>query len=83
MADANRLPITRGTVHGAAAIEKLRKTSGARLKFASPDCEAVTAHEPAPLKWILVPVTVHFPLAAKETARPEDAVALTLKSGAP
>jgi hypothetical protein len=33
--------------------------------------------------WTLSPVTVQSPLAAKVTARPDVAVALTVKSGSP
>jgi hypothetical protein len=44
------LPTTFGTLHGARAIEKVRETSGAGLKAVSPGCEAVTVHEPAPVR---------------------------------
>ena len=51
-----------------------------------PACEAVIVHEPAPVR-CTVPgdglVTVHCPLALKLTGNPEDAVALTGKSGSP
>src|SRR6266481_2829726 len=40
--------------------------------------------EPAPVMWTVEPATLQLPLAAKlVTARPEDAVALTAKSGSP
>ena len=38
---------------------------------------------PGPVRWTVVPVTVHWPEAANETDRPELAVALTVKSGSP
>src|ERR1043165_4112269 len=40
-------------------------------------------HVPAPVMWTVEPLTVQLPVAAKLTARPEDAVALTLKSASP
>ena len=40
-------------------------------------------HEPAPVRWTVEPVTLQLPVAAKVTAKAEDAVALTLKSGSP
>src|SRR5258708_37328139 len=41
-------------------------------------------HEPPPVMWTVEPATLQLPLAAKlVTARPEDAVALTAKSGSP
>ena len=51
--------------------------------FSSPGCDAVIVQEPAPLRCTLAPLTVHRPFAAKETGRPEDAAASTVKSGAP
>src|SRR5258707_14413512 len=39
--------------------------------------------EPGLDRWTVEPVTLQFPVAAKVTARAEDAVALTLKSGSP
>ena len=51
-----------------------------------PACEAVMEQEPA-LVTCTVPgdglVTVHCPLALKLTGKPEDADALTVKSGSP
>ena len=40
-------------------------------------------HEPEPVRWTVVPVTVHWPVAAKLTVKPDEAVALTVKSGSP
>jgi hypothetical protein len=48
-----------------------------------PGCDAVTVHEPAPLKWTAAPLTVQFPLVANVTAKPELADAVTVKSGSP
>src|SRR6266853_5112718 len=56
-------------------------TSAAGLKLPSPACDAAMVQEPALVRWTVEPVTVQFPVAAKVTARAEDAVALTLKSG--
>src|SRR5215510_2507780 len=39
--------------------------------------------EPAPVMCTVEPLTVQLPRALKLTARPDDAVALTLKSGSP
>src|SRR6266853_328194 len=39
--------------------------------------------EPGLVRWTVEPVTVQLPVAANVTARAEDAVALTLKSGSP
>src|SRR5262245_45324140 len=38
---------------------------------------------PAPVRWTVEPLTGQEPPAAKLTARPEEAVALTVKSGSP
>src|SRR5437588_785945 len=83
LAETSGLPTTFGTVHGAGAIENVRETSGAASWFPSPVCDAVIVHEPARVRCTLAPVTVHVPRAAKETGRPEDAVAWTVKSGSP
>src|SRR5262245_50861619 len=40
-------------------------------------------HEPAPVRWTVVPKTVQLPAAAKLTTNPDDAVALTVKSASP
>ena len=73
-------------VWSAFAMLKLCGTFAAALKFASPACEAVIVQAPAPVR-CTVPgdalVTVHCPLAPKLTGNPEDAVALTKKSGSP
>src|SRR5436305_15054450 len=58
-------------------------TSAAGLKLLSPACDAVIVQEPAPVMCTVEPVTVQLPLAPKVTARLEDAVALTQKSGSP
>src|SRR5215831_16766164 len=55
----------------------------AALKVASPGCEAVTVHDPAPVMCTVDPATLQLPTAEKPTAKPEDAVALTPKSGSP
>src|SRR5947209_20533287 len=67
----------------ALAMVKACGTSAAGLKLASPACEAVMVQEPGLVRWTAEPVTVQLPVAAKVTARAEDAVALTLKSGSP
>jgi hypothetical protein len=48
-----------------------------------PGWEEVTVHEPAPVRCTVEALTVQLPLAAKETVSPEDALALTAKSGSP
>jgi hypothetical protein len=40
---------------------------------------AVTVHEPAPVMWIVLPLTVQLPVAENVTVNPDDAVALTVK----
>jgi len=49
----------------------------------SPLCEAVIVHEPAPVMWTVAPLIVQLPVAVKLSVRPDDAVALTAKSGSP
>src|SRR5438552_18808307 len=71
------------TVGVAFAIENERGTSAPGLKLLSPACDAVIVQEPAPVMCTVEPVTVQLPLAPKVTARLEDAVALTVKSGSP
>src|SRR5260221_824894 len=39
--------------------------------------------EPAPVRWTVDPATLQVPLAVKLTAKLDEAVALTAKSGAP
>ena len=58
-------------------------TGSAALKTRSPACEALIVHEPTPVTCTVAPEIVHCPDAAKLTGRPEDAVALTVKSGSP
>ena len=58
-------------------------TSAAALKLPLPAWLAVIVHEPAPVRWTVVPLTVQLPEAAKLTASPDDAVAETLKSASP
>ena len=58
-------------------------TFGAGLKVLSPACAAVMVHEPAPVIWTELPLTVQFPEATKLTARLELAEALTAKSASP
>ena len=48
-----------------------------------PACEAVIVHEPGPVRCTVALLTVQLPLAANETGKPEEAVALTVKSGSP
>jgi len=43
----------------------------------------VIAHEPAPVMCTRLPLTVHCPLAVKLTGKPDEAVALTVKSASP
>src|SRR6266446_2901754 len=59
------------------------ETFGAALKFASPACDAVIVHKPAPVRCTTLPLTVQLPLPAKVTAKPDDAVAATPKSASP
>ena len=49
----------------------------------SPACEAVAVQEPAPVRWTVEPAALQLPLAEKVTAKLDDAVALTAKSGSP
>lgn len=58
-------------------------TLAAALKLVLPACEAVMVQEPAPVRWTVDPATLQLPLAEKLTARLEEAVALTVKSGSP
>ncbi len=51
--------------------------------MAFPGWFAVTVQLPAPVMWTRSPVTVQSPLAVKLTARPDVAVALTVKSASP
>src|SRR5262249_35462774 len=55
----------------------------APLELVSPAWAGVMVQVPAPMRWTVAPDTLHAPPAANVTARPEDAVALTLKSGSP
>ena len=48
-----------------------------------PPCAAVIVQLPPPVRCTVVPLTVQLPLAVKLTGRPEEAVALTVKSGSP
>mgnify|MGYP003694718015 CR=1 FL=1 len=67
----------------ALAILNVCVTSGADVKLLSPLWLAVIVHEPAPVRWTVAPLIVHWPLALNETARFEVAVALTAKSASP
>src|SRR5207245_8770551 len=58
-------------------------TSAAGWSLPSPGCDAVTVHAPAAVMWTVAPLIVQLPAAAKATARPDVAVALTPKSGSP
>jgi hypothetical protein len=51
--------------------------------LASPACDAVIVHEPAPVRWTVLALIEQLPAALNDTARPEEAVALTPKSGSP
>src|SRR5882672_4473538 len=55
----------------------------AALKLVLPACAAVMVQEPALVRWTVEPVTVQLPVAVKPTARLDDAVPLTAKSGLP
>src|SRR5215467_5694778 len=57
------------------------ETLAAGLKLLLPACEAVIVQAPAPVRWTVAPARLHTPPAAKLTAKVEDVVALTLKSG--
>ena len=48
-----------------------------------PSCEAVIVQEPAAVRWTVEPIALQLPLAAKLTAKLDEAVALTEKSGSP
>src|SRR5262245_25466220 len=50
---------------------------------ALPGCDAVIVQVPAPVIRTVVPPTVQLPLASNETARPDEAVALIVKSASP
>src|SRR5207247_9653075 len=65
------------------AIVKVCGTLVAALKFALQGCAAVIVHEPAPVRWTVLPANVQLPVALKLTLKPEEAVALTLKSASP
>src|SRR5512140_1092594 len=59
------------------------RTGVAGAWVASPACEAVTLHVPAPMIVTVVPRTLHAPLPAKETGNPELLAALTWNEGSP
>ena len=63
----------------AAAMAKVFVTA-VGAKTPSPAWEAVIVQEPGPVRWTVLPVTVHSPAAANDTGRAELAVALTSKS---
>src|SRR3954468_13260376 len=66
---------------GALAIVKVWETSSAGFQVsASPACEAVTVHEPAPVMCTVAVAIVHAPVAVRVTGSPDDALALTAKS---
>src|SRR6185503_12771604 len=66
---------------GALAIVNVCETSSAAFHVsASPACDAVTVHEPAPVMCTVADAMVHAPLAASVTGSPDDALALTSKS---
>ena len=65
------------------AIANVCDMSGAGAYVASPACEAVIVHEPAPVRWTTLPETVQLSVAENETGRPDEAVALTVKSASP
>ena len=51
-------------------------TLGAGLKFALPACEAVIVHEPAPVRWTVLPLIVQLPVGVNVTVKPDEAVAV-------
>jgi hypothetical protein len=65
------------------AIWNVLATLAAALYVASPGCDAVIVHDPAPLRRTVVPLTVQSPIALKATVRLEVAVALIVKSASP
>ena len=65
------------------ATAKVCGTLVAAMKLLLPACEAVIVQEPAPVRWTVEPATLQFPAAEKLTAKLDDAVALTAKSGSP
>ncbi len=66
-------------------IEKLWTTSGAGFQVPFPDRDARTAQVPVPVRWTTpAALTVHGPESREYfAARPDDAVAVTVKSGSP
>ena len=65
------------------AIRKVRETSGAGLKFASPACEAVMVQVPAPVSVTTAPLIPQLLLAANDTGKPELADAEIVKGASP
>src|SRR4051794_12924086 len=64
-------------------IENVCETSGAAANSALPACEALTVHEPGPVRWTVAPLIVQAPVALKATGSPDEALAATTKSGSP
>src|SRR5215208_5034857 len=81
LAKARRLPVSFGTKQARLAIANDCETVGAGLEFTLPGCDAVILHLPGAVRWTRATLTVHWPLAANETRRPESAAARTVKSG--
>ena len=69
------------------AMLKVRTTSVAAFRLASPACEAVIWHEPAPVMWTLAVFVAasseQSPVAFSATSRPEVELALMPKSASP
>src|SRR2546428_918797 len=65
------------------AMLNVRGTSGAGLKLLFPPWEAVIVQLPAAVRVPVLPETVQLPVAAKLTARPEEAIAVTVNGGSP
>src|SRR5438093_3503359 len=59
----------------------VRAPSGAGLKLLFPPWDAVIVQLPAATRVTVLPETVQLPVAAKLTARPDEAVAVTVNGG--
>src|SRR5262245_15880920 len=70
-------------VWAAFAIVNVCETSGAGKKLELPAWEAEIVQDPAPVRCTVAPLIVQFPVAPNETVSPDDADALTGKSGSP
>src|SRR4051794_3525092 len=68
----------------ACPMVKVCGTSAAGWYFAARICEGVMVHDPPLTMWTELPDTLQAVLVVEnDTGKPEDAVALTVKSGSP